>query len=153
MTEVCDYIHNYFGMTRKDAKFTISCGTVNPEVELLEGQRFRIVGSVLNDGIYTYHAVSIFDDDDVEPVVLRDETFTGAIIGMAVPDTVLRIVADIREWMNKYGEAVNSPYQTENVIGVYSYTKVGSNAGTKVNEIGSWQSKFRNRLNRWRKIA
>ena len=153
LTEVCDYIHNYFGVSRKDAKFTISGGTVSPDVGLLEGQRFQIVSSAPNAEIYTYHAVAVFDDDDAEPVVLKDETFTGAVIGMAVPDTVLKVVSEIRDWMDKYGDAVNSPFQSENVIGVYSYTKSGANAGTKVNEVASWQNKFRTKLNRWRKIA
>lgn len=153
LQEVCDHIHNHFEHTRKDGTFTVTGGAVSPALPLLEGQRFMIVGSVLNDGIYTYHAAAIFDDDDAEPVTLNDETFSGAVIGMAVPASVVNIVKDINDWLEKYGDAVYSPYQSENVIGVYSYTKVGSNAGTKINEVGSWQSKFKTRLNRWRKIA
>ena len=153
LQEVCDHVHNYFEHKRVDGTFTVSGGTVSPAVPLLEGQRFQILGSVLNDGIYTWHAAAIFDDDDAMPVTLNEETFSGAVIGMAVPASFISLVKDIRDWMDRYGDAVNSPYQSENVIGVYSYTKAGSNAGTKVNEISSWQSKYKTRLNRWRKIA
>ena len=51
----------------------------------------------------------------------------------------------------KFGESVNSPYSSENVLGVYGYSKAvgGTGAGGSV----SWQDVYAPQLNRWRKVA
>jgi hypothetical protein len=116
-----------------------------------EGQRFWITNSVFNDGVYTYHEAGIKNDDDTEAAGLTDERFAGTICALAVPPAVIALSSEINSWVETNGEAVNSPYQSENVIGVYSYTKAtgGSGAGGCV----SWEDVFKDRLNRWRKIA
>lgn len=100
---------------------------------LFEGQYFRIVGSVFNDGVYQY------------PVnTLKDETFNGAIWTLAIDPTLLAVVSEIEEWEKENKKAVESPYQSES-FGGYSYTlKEGQNV--------SWKTAFKDRLNRWRKI-
>ena len=65
---------------------------------------------------------------------------------MAVPPTVIAIAGEIKDWADKYGSIVNSPYQSETFQGVYSYNKA---AGGENN--GGWQSVFGKRLERWRK--
>ena len=116
------------------------------------GQRFRILGSALNDGIYTYYDESaLYNDDDDALADLMDETFTGAIIAMAIPKAFLKIVSDITEWQNKNSQIVESPYTSES-FGGYSYTKAtgsGSNAGGVL----GWRDIFRARLNAYRRIA
>ena len=84
-------------------------------------------------------------------VGLKDETFAGTICALAVPPAVIALSKEVKAWVEANGEAVNSPYQSENVIGVYSYTKAsgGSGAGGSV----TWQDVFKDRLNRWRKVA
>lgn len=150
LTEVCDYIHNYFEIAVDNGEHTIAGGTILAG-SLLEGQRFMIAGSALNDGIYTYHADGIKNDDDTDAAELKDETFTGSVIAMGVPVAVLKIVADIAAWADQYGETLAKPYTSESFDG-YSYTKAtgsGSNAGGAL----TWQDVFRSRLKAYRKIA
>ena len=146
---VCEHIHNYFIKASYESRYEIADGMVS--LPLLDGQRFLIIGSMLNDGMYTYHDTGIKNDDDTEAVGLADETFAGTICALAVPPAVVALSSEVKTWVDKNGEAVNSPYQSENVIGVYSYTKAsgGSGAGGSV----SWQDVFGSQLNRWRKVA
>ena len=149
LQQVMENIHNYFIKDRLVGEFVIADGMIT--LPLLEGQRFLIEGSVLNDGVYTYHEAGIKNDDDSAEVGLQDETFAGTICALAVPPAVSALSAEINEWVDKYGSEVNSPYTAESVIGVYSYQKEtgGSGAGGTV----TWQDVFKNRLNRWRKVA
>lgn len=154
LERICEHILNYFAKDPVQGEFVISGGTISPTANLLEGQRFRIVGSVLNDGVYTYHETGIMNDDDTDNAELADETFTGAVWPMAVPKAVLALSAEISAWEDEYGAAVSSPYQSENVIGVYSYTlKTGGGSGSGGDQAINWQSHFKSRLNRWRKIC
>lgn len=156
LQQVCEYIHNYFipkenGMPKCwHGDYTIASGVITPAVSLKEGQRFAIFGSDLNDGVYTYHQTGIMNDDDTEAAGLQAEVFTGSIAAMAVPPAVITLVGEINDWVEKYGEAVMSPYSSETVNGVYNYTKT-----TKSEEAGgggySWQDVFKSRLNQWRK--
>lgn len=156
LQQVCEYIHNYFipkdnGTPRvQQGDYTISSGMISPIPALKEGQRFLIVGSDLNDGVYTYHAAGIKNDDDNAVSGLVDETFSGSIALMAVPRAVLALVSEINTWAAKYGEATMTPYSSETVNGVYTYVKT-----TKSEEAGgggySWQDIFKARLDTWRK--
>lgn len=101
-----------------------------------EGQYFRIVGSVFNDGIYK-------NTNDLE---LTDELFVGAVWLMAIPKEVVALSDEIDEWISKNANVINSPYQSES-FGGYSYSKATSTDGGL-----TWQSFFANRLNKWRKI-
>ncbi len=101
---------------------------------LIEGQYFRIVGSVFNDGVYQYPVYT-----------LTDEVFNGAVWVLALDPALLSLVSDIEKWQEENKKAIESPYQSES-FGGYSYSmKDGEN---KV----SWKSVFGDRLNRWRKI-
>ena len=154
LQRVCEHIHNYF--IREDESvvhpgtFEITGGTLSIDF-LKEGQRFWICGSDLNDGVYTWHATGIKNDDDNAAVVLKDETFGGTISAMSVKPDFLALVAEISAWMTKYGDAMNSPYQSENVIGVYSYNKGNGQSG---NGAGSdWQTVFRSRLSPYKRVS
>lgn len=158
LQQVCEYIHNYFieksdGIPRVyNDDYTISSGVISPAVSLKEGQRFLVTGSVLNDGIYTWHANGIKNDDDTAAAGISDEDFTGAVCALAVPPSVLALVSDIRDWDTKYSGIVNNPYSSETVNGVYSYTKT-----VKSDQAGgggySWQDVFRARLNQYRRAC
>ena len=67
LQQVCEYIHNYFIKDRHESDYEIIGGTISLPF-LKEGQRFLISGSDLNDGVYTYHADGIKDDDDANVV-------------------------------------------------------------------------------------
>ena len=139
LTELCAELRNYFEVPngRHFGNFEISGGSIAPLDFLREGQYFRIVGSVFNDGVYQYPATS-----------LTDEVFEGTVWAMAVPSDVITLAGEIGEWETKYGAAAASPFTAES-FGGYSYTKSG---GASAASAVSWQTQFKARLNRWRKL-
>lgn len=141
LEQVLDYIHNYFVKDKIIGDFVIENGSIEVAY-LIDGQYFRIVGSVLNDGVYQYPVNG-----------LKDESFSGEIWAMAVPPAVVALVGEIGKWVEKYGNMQNSPYSSES-FGGYSYTKsngsIGPNNGVQQ---ASWQGVFNSRLNHWRKIS
>ena len=149
LQQMCEHLCNYFIKERLEGKYEIADGVIS--LPLLDGQRFLIQGSTLNDGMYTYHEAGIYNDDDTEEVGLHDETWTGTICALAVPPAVIALSGEINEWVAKHGEIMNNPYSSENVLGVYGYTKAigGTGAGGSV----SWQDVYANQLKRWRKVA
>ena len=149
LQQVCESICNYFIESRHEGIFEVSDGMIS--LPLLNGQRFLIRGSNLNDGMYTYHDTGITNDDDSAAVGLQDETFAGTICALAVPPAVIALSAEAKAWVEENGASINSPYTSESVLGVYSYTKAsgGSGAGGAV----SWQDVYADRLKRWRKVA
>ena len=154
LQEVLEYIHNYFIKTPNQGAYTIEGGVISPLPDLKEGQRFWIVGSDLNDGVYTYRAAGIRnDDDDAETAVgLQDETFAGTICALAVPPAVIALSEEISQWVDDNSDAINSPYQSESFNG-YSYSlKSGNGQGDSAGQIG-WQNIFGKRLARWRRLS
>lgn len=136
LDNVLAYLRNYFPAWYQYGTFEVKDGSITVP-ELADGQYFRIVGSVFNDGVHQYPA------DD-----LTDETFTGTVWGLAVPKDLLDIVKEVEEWQEKNGTAVSGPYQSES-FGGYSYSLKSGSGGSGG---FSWQSAFSPRLNRWRKI-
>lgn len=141
LTELCAELKNYFLRDQsKDihsGEFTISDGSIDLPF-LLDGQYFRIVGSVLNDGVYKYPAST-----------LRDEVFTGAVWAMAVPLSVIALSDEIDEWNAANAEMLASPFTSES-FGGYSYTKASgssANGGTF-----TWKDQFASRLAKWRRL-
>ena len=147
LTEICANIKNYFLRSDSDIKrgtYTIVPGTA--PLTLLPGQYFRIVGSVLNDGVWQNTAADLAQ--------LRAESFVGEIWSMAVPRDFEALCDEINAWRTE-NEAVTSsnmsPFTSES-FGGYSYSKGGSGSnggGTGV----SWQNQFRTRLNTYRRVA
>ncbi len=117
---------------------------------LLSGQRFRIKGSALNDGVYTY-GDTIRNDDDTDGADLYQETFTGEIWAMYPPRAALDAAKTASEWMTKYGEALNSPYTSES-FGGYSYSK-GVSSETDGMPSGTWYGVPKSLLAQWRKVS
>lgn len=137
LAEICAELRNYFDVPngRHFGKFEISGGSIAPLDFLQEGQYFRIVGSVFNDGVYQYPATS-----------LTDEVFEGAVWAMAVPPTLIALAAEIEEY-NKSDAGKSSPYTSES-FGGYSYTKATDASGAPI----GWKKAFASRLNQWRKL-
>lgn len=142
LTELCAELKNYFLRDREAdihyGEYTISGGSIALPF-LLDGQYFRIVGSVLNDGVYQYPAVG-----------LADETFTGAVWAMAVPPTVIALAADIEAWNAKNAETLASPYTSESFDG-YSYTK--ASGASSSGGAYSWRDQFASRLAKYRRLS
>lgn len=143
LSELCKEINNWFQYEYHFGKFKIEGGKLTDFDSILkDGQYFRIVGSVLNDGVYEWPASD-----------LKDEEFDGAVWLMAVPPEVIKLALDVDEWRNKYETLDNqamSPFTSEN-FGGYSYAKSGAGSAGGASASG-WTSVFANRLNRWRKI-
>ncbi len=141
LEQVLNFIHNYFEKDIVKGTFTVSDGVMDlPFIK--EGQYFRIVGSIFNDGIYKHPAS-----------LNADEVFEGEIWAMAVPPAVIAISVEIEEWINKYSSTMNSPFQSES-FGGYSYTKKSSGGGGNSSyDPSDWRNLFRSRLNQWRKIS
>lgn len=150
LEQICGFIHNYFIKEAKVGSFEIENGMISLDF-VKEGQRFWITNSVLNDGVYTFHESGITDDDDENAAGLKDETWAGTICALAVPPAVIALSSEIKQWVANNQEAVESPYQSENVIGVYSYTKAsgGTGAGGSV----GWQDIYKSQLDRWRRVS
>lgn len=145
LTELCQELHNWFVREQHTGAFTITGGTITADF-LQSGQYYRIMGSVFNDGVHKY--------GDVKDV-LTDETFTGAVWALGIPDAVIKLATEIDAWRQKYegaDSAAMSPFQSES-FGGYSYSKGGSNRGSGANSGGSsWMDVFAARLNCWRKL-
>lgn len=115
-------------------------------VDLQEGQYYRIIGSIFNDGVHKY------GDADLT----NERTTQCTVWAMAVPPAVVQLANDIAAWNALYGtvDSVNmSPYTSES-FGGYSYSKSGggSSSGANGSSGGNWRAAFSDRLNKWRKI-
>lgn len=137
LTELCAELRNYFEVPngRHFGTFTISGGSIAPLDFLRDGQYFRIIGSVFNDGVYQYPATS-----------LTDEVFEGAVWSMAVPPSVIDLAAEIEEYNKSAGKP--SVYTSESYPNGYSYTRATDASGVPL----SWQKAFSSRLSKWRKL-
>lgn len=136
LTELLNEIKNYFIQSVYNInKLSISGGQLPPLDFLQDGQYFRIIGSVFNDGVYQYPAFN-----------LKDETFDGEIWALAVPPAVIALADEIKAYKESDFSKL-APYTSES-FGGYSYTRAVDADGLPV----SWQKQFRSRLNKWRKI-
>lgn len=146
LTELCNELNNWFDKDRIFGVFKIADGELTGMSDYLqEGQYFRIVGSIFNDGVHKHPVTG-----------LVDEVFKGAIWSMAVPPAVVELSERISAWSEQYGDTVSSPYQSmSESFGDYSrsWSKAGSGQGNAVSGSGpTWQSTFASELNRYRKI-
>lgn len=136
MTMLCEELNNWFVTGYAYSTFTIQNGALVTPFDLLkDGQYFRIVGSLYNDGVYKYPASG-----------LTDEVFRGDVWAMAVPPSVVALADEIKSFTES-NESKVSAYTSES-FGGYSYSKAVDENGAPL----SWQKVFASRLNRWRKL-
>lgn len=145
LTELCEELNNWFECARFYGQFEISDGRILSldDSVLKEGQYFRIIGSVFNDGVHQYG----------NGFSLVGEVFSGSVWIMAVPQTVIALANDIDAWRAKYEDVdgVNmSPYNSES-FGGYSYSKSGGGSGS--GSSGTWQNAFSNRIKKYRRLG
>ena len=145
MTEICEYLHNWFcedsdmiigNIVVGDGEITVPYGVIQP------GQYIRIDGSVFNDGVWQYGEA-----------MFKPETFNGAVWLMRIPQTVIQLATDIEDWQSQYGSAdskARSPFNSESFAG-YSYSKSSGGVG-EVASPTTWQGVFAARLSPWRKL-
>lgn len=137
LDDIFSEIRNYFIKEIHHGTFTIVGGVIEPLPFLQNGQYFRIIGSLFNDGVYQYGTTG---------VAFIDEIFDGAIWSMAPPPDLISLAAEIEGW-RKSDAGKPSPYQSES-FGGYSYTRATNSKGTSV----TWQDAFSSQLNKYRKI-
>ena len=157
LTELCEYLKNWFceDQDKHIGTITITGGEItarddlymigDKQIEPVNGQYIRVIGSIFNDGVHCY--------PDFE---MQDETFDGAVWLMRIPPAVQVLADDIAAWKAKYmgiDSPAMSPYNSESFAG-YSYSKSGAGANAAANGSGltGWQAVFADRLDPWRKI-
>ena len=138
LTELCGVLRNWFETDRISGTYTVENGSITLPF-LQNGQFFRVVGSVFNDGVHKY-----------PDYAMADETFDGSTWPMSVPPALLCLGEEIKAWQEKNGDIAASPYTSES-FGGYSYSKTTSGSATGAGMV-TWQSVFKSRLNQWRKI-
>lgn len=129
---VLQCIHNWFEVGIHPGTYTIEGGALELPF-LQEGQYFRIIGSVFNDGLHQY------------PANLTNEAFDGAVWALAIPPAVISLAKEIEAW--EISNGTPGPYSSES-FGGYSYTRATNAQG----QAATWKDAFRVQLNRWRKI-
>lgn len=153
LTELCGYLKNWFEVNKLYGDFAITDNHVTyadgTELPLQDGQYFRVIGSIFNDGVYISSFLNSGDSAE-SPENMRNEEFNGSIWLLAIPQDVIAIADEISAWRAKYeGEdsAMLSPYTSES-FGGYSYSK-GNDANGSMT---SWQTAFNSRLSNYRKV-
>lgn len=136
LEQVLTHLHNWFQRDIFPGTYVIQGGSIALPF-LLEGQYFRICGSVFNDGLHRYGP---------DMPLLEDEIFKGTIWVLAIPRTVVELADEIAVWQEKYKDILDSPYTSES-FGGYAYSKSSAGDGS-----GGWQAAFRARLNPYRKL-
>ena len=138
LEQVLTHIHNWFQLEIYPGKYVIQDGRFALPF-LQNGQYFRIIGTLFNDGLHQYGPAM---------EILHDENFTGTIWALAIPRAVIALADEVVTWQEKYGEQAASPYLSES-FGGYQYSKgtIGGQSGAS-----NWQAAFRSRLNPWRKL-
>lgn len=131
-----EHVHNWFPHNFATGDFSVKDGSLEQGHPFLqEGQYFRIVGSVFNDGLHVYPATDLHDED-----------FEGEVWGLAVPQSFVDLADDVFDFVSK--NPVNDSLTSES-FGGYSYTK-GTSPVTGV--AAGWQDVFKSRLNAFRRL-
>ncbi len=134
LEQVLTYLNNWFLTDIYEGTYTVQGGRITLPF-LQNGQYFRIVGSMFNDGLHQYPAEE-----------LTDEEFSGVVWALAVPKAIINTAAEMAEWEAKNSAAVSSPYQSES-FGGYSYSKSTGKNGAAFTVFDV----FANRLNTYKK--
>ena len=117
LESVLEWLKNWFEVSRFEGDFTIKGGELTPPYDgfLQNGQYFRIIGSVFNDGLHQWPTST-----------LSDEEFNGSILSLAIPKSLISISSEMEEWQSKNND--NGPYTSES-FGGYSRTKATGKNG------------------------
>ena len=97
---ILQYLNNWFVRGIYAGDYEIKDGSIVLPF-LVDGQYFRILGSLFNDGLHKY------PDDG-----LVSERFNGVIWALAVPPAVVSLAEEIAAWNEKNG-ASPGPYTSE----------------------------------------
>ena len=132
--ELCAEIRNYFVEKIHIGKFVIKDGALVTPLVFKNGQHLRIVGSTLNDGVYSFPVSNLIDEE-----------FEGAIWALAIPPDVIALADDIKKY--KASDVGKPTAYTSESFGGYSYSKATDSNGVPL----SWQKVFATELNKYRR--
>lgn len=128
--------NNYFYKWRERGTFNIASNVISGiKGKYIAGQYIRIVGSIMNDGVYK---VETYQNGNVTVLGLTDEGFTGYVCGLVVPKEFIKLCEDIKVFN---ANSKPSDITAESFEG-YSYTKSGQ----------GWNGAFKNELRPYRKM-
>ena len=167
LTEICGYLKNWFNR-KPDGQdypkfygsFVIRDGVITwdsgAELPLKEGQYYRIIGGVFNNGgVFPFYSTPRPEGEDTSLGARpHDEEFDGEVWSMAVPPDVLMLAEEIAAWNEKNGKADSvalSPFNSES-FGGYSYSKAGRSSSSGSQTGVSWSDVFGTRLSRYKKL-
>lgn len=143
--KVCSYLRNWFVKDQFFGDIEIVNGALISTYGLQPNNYFRIINSQNNDGVYLYPTTELID-----------ESFSGAIWRMSLPKSFISLLNKIETWEAKFADVSSpamSPFTSESVSGVYSYSKSASAVSdTDKDKSGTWQGVFGHELKRWRKL-
>ena len=148
LTEVCHEVNNYFRRESIRKNFSVEGEhLVGLPLDFLQtNQFFLIEGSVFNDGVHKYSG---------QLRLTNEKEFSGNVTALAIPQEFQDLVAEISEWVTKYGgtdSAALSPFSSES-FGGYSYSKSSGGSSTDGSADGAnWKTTFASRLNKWRRV-
>lgn len=154
LEQLLNYLHNWFRVRygvdgKHPGTYTVENGSIVLPF-LQNGQYFRIIGSVFNDGLYIYGETIL--DENRNEIKLTDETFTGSIWALAIPRAVIRTAAEMGEVTDQIskitGQIIENPFTSES-FGGYSYSKDQSG---QLAALTAQKDEIMKRLNQWRKI-
>lgn len=153
LEQLLQHLKNWFRVRdgvdgKHPGTYTIESGSIALPF-LQDGQYFRVIGSVFNDGLYIYGET--IKDGDGKDTELTDETFDGSVWALAVPKVILELSKEIDEWEKKYGDVTANPYSSES-FGGYSYSKASGGGNADAVGVSGWEDAFKRQLNQWRKI-
>lgn len=154
LEQLLTYLRNWFRVRdgvdgKHPGTYTVDGGCIVLPF-LQNGQYFRIIGSVFNDGLYIY-GDHIMDESRNE-TELADETFTGSIWALAIPKAVIQAADELgavtAQASKITSQIVESPFTAES-FGGYSYSKDQSG---QLAALTAQRDEITKRLNQWRKI-
>lgn len=141
--QILDFIHNHFVQYTTEGEFSVIDGVLHGTT-LQPRQFFWIQGSTFSNGVH-----QMVDSDPIMYDGFKvTETFRGTVSALAIPADLLALAGEIQAYVEKNGDRMNSPFQSES-FGGYSYTKASGNGSA---DGADWRSVFATRLNRWRKL-
>lgn len=142
LSHVMNSINNYFVRTVEHGTFTISGGVITVHDTYLVGQHIRIMGSLLNDGVFEVKNTLISIPG------AGDETFTGAVCGLAVPADFLELVEQITAFQSKASKNPAAGMLQSESFGGYAYSVATGANGLPA----TWKEAFATRLNPYRRM-
>ena len=142
ITEIMKLIDKYFINYKQVEKgnFIIKDGIIDVTSPYIKGQYIRIIGSILNDGVY------LVSDDLLTLAGAQDEVFNGMILGLSVPRDFIKLVDDIEKF--EKSSDIEKRDLASVRIGEYAETRATGKDGTPI----SWQSVFRRDLDKYRRM-